>query len=536
MLKRVLIANRGEIARRIARTCRAMGVEYVTVYADADADAPYHEGAADRMHIGASPAAASYLNIESIVDAAVRAGCDAVHPGYGFLSESPAFATAVAEAGLVFVGPDAATIAAMGDKATARAVLADAGVPVLPGSADATESPARLAEDCRRIGYPVILKPVAGGGGKGMRVVADEADLPEAVAEAVRLGTAAFGDGRLLAERYVARPRHIEVQIFGDGRGNVVHLHERECSLQRRHQKIVEEAPAANLPDETRAALLDAAVRGARALRYVGAGTVEFILDVRGEFFFLEVNTRLQVEHPVTEEITGLDLVQWQLLVAAGEPLPMAQHEITTTGHAIECRVYAEDPSAGFRPAPGDALAVAWPAGVRVEAALDEPGPVPAFYDPMIAKLVAHGPDRATTLRRLRSAVVETAVVGLTTNLGFLGELLAEPRVAAGRLDTDLVDEFVAGAATPARAGVAAACAAAMSVPMATRPASPWLGGPTAADRAALDPDAPLGRIMLRHNGTEHEVRLAGRTRGAVLTDAGGRPAGPRARCRCGAA
>jgi acetyl-CoA/propionyl-CoA carboxylase biotin carboxyl carrier protein len=526
MFKRVLIANRGEIARRIARTCRAMGIEYVTVYSDADADAPHHEGAADQRHIGGSAATTSYLDIESIVDAAVQAGCDAVHPGYGFLSESPAFATAVTEAGLVFVGPDAATIAAMGDKATARTVLAEAGVPVLPGSARATESLARLAEDCRTIGYPVILKPVAGGGGKGMRVVHGESELLDAVGEAVRLGRANFGDGRLLAERYLVRPRHIEVQVFGDGHGNVVHLYERECSLQRRHQKVVEEAPAVRLPSDVRAALLDAAVRGARALRYVGAGTFEFVLDGAGEFYFLEVNTRLQVEHPVTEEITGLDLVEWQLRVAAGERLPLVQQEITTTGHAIECRVYAEDPAAGFRPAPGRALTVAWPDGVRVEAAFDESGLVTGFYDPMIAKLVAHGPDRAGALRRLCAAVREATIVGLTTNLGFLGELLAEPRVIAGRLDTHLVDEFVACPPPHDRTRIAAACAAAMSAPIAdqhvvARPGSPWLNGTTAADRVALDPDAPLGRVLLRHDSTEHEVRLTGRSPTTVRADVG---------------
>jgi propionyl-CoA carboxylase alpha chain/3-methylcrotonyl-CoA carboxylase alpha subunit len=518
MLKRLLIANRGEIARRIARTCRRLDIEYVTVYSDADASAPHLEGAVTSVRIGPAAAADSYLHIESIVDAALRTGCDAVHPGYGFLSENHLFASAVADAGLVFVGPDAATIAAMGDKATARAVMAEAGVPVLPGSGEATESADRLVADARRIGYPVILKPVAGGGGKGMQVVEDEAGMADAVAEAVRLGRSNFGDGRLLAERYVPRPRHIEVQVFGDIHGAVVHLFERECSLQRRHQKIIEEAPAAGLAPEVRTALLEAAVRGAEALGYVNAGTFEFILDTDGRFYFLEVNTRLQVEHPVTEEITGVDLVEWQLRVASGERLPLAQHEISATGHAVECRVYAEDPDAGFQPAPGRADVVQWPVGlpdVRVEAAFDTSAEVPAFYDPMIAKLIARGSDRVSTLRRLADATRTALVVGLTTNLGFLADLLQDTRVITGRVDTHLVDAFVAD--TPRRAGshaAAAACAAAMQVPprlsSVATPASPWTGTVGPLDRRVLDADAPLGRITLRHGGQEVEARLMG--------------------------
>ncbi|WP_030275272.1 biotin carboxylase N-terminal domain-containing protein [Streptomyces sp. NRRL B-24484] len=521
MLKRVLIANRGEIARRIARTCRRLGIEYVAVHSDADRSAAHLEGAVDTVRLGPGPAADSYLRIEALVDAALRTGCDAVHPGYGFLSESPAFAAAVAGAGLVLVGPDARMIAAMGDKATARALMADAGVPVLPGSEHATESPEQLAADAGRIGYPVILKPVAGGGGKGMQVVDRPDRLAEAVAAAVRLGRSSFGDGRLLAERYVARPRHIEVQVFGDTHGSVVHLFERECSLQRRHQKVVEEAPAAGLPAGVREALLAAAVRGAEALGYVNAGTFEFILDADDRFYFLEANTRLQVEHPVTEEITGVDLVEWQLRVAAGERLPLAQHEITATGHAVECRVYAEDPDEAFRPAPGRAAPVEWPTGVRVEAAFDREGEVSAFYDPMIAKLVAHGPDRVAALRTLTDALQDTAVVGLTTNLGFLGDLLRDRRVVAGRLDTHLVDEFLAETGRAERAWQAAACAAAMEVPaLAGAPASPWHGTAGALDRDALDPVAPLGRVVTRDARREWEARLTevrpGRVRGSV--------------------
>ncbi|MGW5718659.1 acetyl/propionyl/methylcrotonyl-CoA carboxylase subunit alpha [Amycolatopsis sp. NPDC003865] len=522
MPKRVLIANRGEIARRIARTCRRLDVGHVAVYSAADAQAAHLDGALETVLIG--PAAReSYLDIDAVIEAARRTDCDAVHPGYGFLSENPEFAARVAEAGLVYIGPDAATIEAMGDKARARELMAAAGVPVLPGSEHATESVERLRADAGRIGYPVILKPVAGGGGKGMRVVHDEAELPEAVAEAVRLGRAGFGDGRLLAERYVAAPRHIEVQVFGDRHGNVVHLFERECSLQRRHQKIVEEAPAPHLPPTTRRALLEAAVRGATALGYVGAGTFEFILDGAGRFFFLEVNTRLQVEHPVTEEITGLDLVEWQLRIADGEPIPLPQWQIRATGHAIECRVYAEDPAHGFRPAPGHAELVRWPRDVRVEAAFDDSGAVPGFYDPMVAKLVAAGPDRQAALTRLRTAIEETTLVGLTTNLGFLGELLAEPRVVEGRVDTHLVDGLTAVPAAHGRDAEALACAAAMAVPERTASASPWTGTIGAFDRAALDPDAPLGRLVLRLDGRDREARLLARDRAGLHVEADGR-------------
>ncbi|MGW5425456.1 acetyl/propionyl/methylcrotonyl-CoA carboxylase subunit alpha [Streptomyces sp. NPDC003943] len=527
MVKRLLIANRGEIARRIARTCRRLGIEYVAVHSEADGAAAHLEGAVEHVLIGPAPAADSYLRAEALVDAALRTGCDAVHPGYGFLSENAEFAAAVTDAGLVFVGPDAPTIAAMGDKSTAKRLMAEAGVPVLPGSADATESVDEIRAHAGRIGYPVILKPVAGGGGKGMQVIEREADLAPAVEAAVRLARANFGDGRLLIERYLRRPRHIEVQVFGDTHGDVVHLFERECSLQRRHQKIVEEAPAANLPAAVREALLASAVRGARAIGYVNAGTFEFILDGTGEFFFLEVNTRLQVEHPVTEAITGLDLVEWQLRVAAGERLPLSQPEITASGHAVEVRVYAEDPDADFRPAPGRALAAVWPTGVRVDAAFDDTGDVPVFYDPMIAKLVAHGPARPAALARLLHAVRSTAVLGLTTNLGFLADLLRDPRVSAGLVDTHLVDEFTERATEHRRdlEPLAAACAAAMSLP--ARPAgavgdSPWTGSAGALDRRLLDPHAPLGRVACRVGGRPLEASLLSRRQDTLTVSVAG--------------
>ncbi|MFF9770984.1 biotin carboxylase N-terminal domain-containing protein [Streptomyces sp. NPDC014636] len=527
MVKRLLIANRGEIARRIARTCRRLGIEYVAVHSEADRAAAHLEGAFEQVLLGPSPAADSYLRVDALVDAALRTGCDAVHPGYGFLSENPRFAAAVAEAGLVFVGPGADTISAMGDKATAKRLMAEAGVPVLPGSVDATESADEIRAHAARTGYPVILKPVAGGGGKGMRVIEREDDLAAAVEAAVRLARANFGDGRLLVERYLRRPRHIEVQVFGDAHGNVLHLFERECSLQRRHQKIVEEAPAVNLPADVRQALLSAAVRGARAIGYVNAGTFEFVLDRTGEFFFLEVNTRLQVEHPVTEAITGLDLVEWQLRVAAGEELPLSQDEITSSGHAVEVRVYAEDPDAEFRPAPGRILDARWPTGLRVDAAFDTTGDVPVFYDPMIAKLVAHGPARPAALARLRHAVRDTAVLGLTTNLGFLADLLDDTRVSAGLLDTHLVDEFTARAAEQPRdlEPLAAACAAAMALPARPPGAtaeSPWSGSLGALDRELLDPRAPLGRVACRVGSRPLEAALLSRRAGALTVAVAG--------------
>jgi propionyl-CoA carboxylase alpha chain/3-methylcrotonyl-CoA carboxylase alpha subunit len=510
MLRRVLIANRGEIARRIARTCERLGVDWVGVYSDADRAADHLRGAAATVAIGPGPATASYLRAEAMVAAALSTGCDAVHPGYGFLSENPTFARMVAEAGLIFVGPDADTIAAMGDKATAKRLMQAAGVPVVPGSVEAVEDPDILARLAKICGYPLILKPVAGGGGKGMQVVDRPDDLASAVQAAIRVGRAAFGDGRLLVERYIQRPRHVEVQVFGDRHGNVVHLFERECSLQRRHQKIVEEAPAPHLAPATRNALLEAAVQGARAIDYVGAGTFEFILGSDEAFHFLEVNTRLQVEHPVTEAITGLDLVEWQLRVAAGEALPLAQSAIQTNGHAIECRVYAEDPDRDFQPAPGRAIAVRWPDDLRVDAAFDTTGDVPPFYDPMVAKLVAHAPTRTEAIERLRRGIDRTRTLGLTTNLAFVTTLLSDPNVVAGRVDTGLVDRLAAALRVPDHEAAACACAAALVWRRATAQwaGSPWAGAVGPVDRTWLDQAAPLGRVGIVLEGTRREVRL----------------------------
>jgi acetyl-CoA/propionyl-CoA carboxylase, biotin carboxylase, biotin carboxyl carrier protein len=510
MFKRILIANRGEIARRIARTCQRLEIEYVSVYSTADRNAAHLDGAVDTQLIGEAPASSSYLNGEAIIAAALRSGCEAIHPGYGFLSENADFASAVTQAGLVFIGPDAHTIETMGNKATAKQILARANVPVVPGSKEATESHGLIRETCQEIGYPVILKPVAGGGGKGMQVVAQDAELDAAIDAAIRIGKANFGDGRLLVERYIATPRHLEVQIFGDSHGNTVHLFERECSLQRRHQKIIEEAPASNLPADVRARLLAAAVRGAQAIGYVNAGTFEFILAPDDQFYFLEVNTRLQVEHPVTESITELDLVEWQLRVASGEALPLQQDAIQSSGHAIEFRVYAEDPDQGFCPMPGEALLVKWPVSCRVDAAFDGQGQVPSFYDPMVAKLIAYGTNRPDSLRRLLAAIDETTVLGLTTNLGFARRLLQDPRVQTGHVDTHLVDDFIRHAGALPAADLAAACAAFVDRTEAAgqEVSSPWAGSIGPLDRAMLDPEAPLGRLSYQSQDRALQVGL----------------------------
>ena len=510
MFKRILIANRGEIARRIARTCRRLDVEYVSVYSTADRNAAHLAGAVDTQLIGDAPASSSYLNAQALIAAALRTGCEAIHPGYGFLSENADFVAAVARAGLVFIGPDAHTIDSMGNKATAKKLLAHADVPVVPGSSEATESHGLIREACEAVGYPVILKPVAGGGGKGMQVVTQDSELDAAIDAAIRIGKANFGDGRLLVERYIATPRHLEVQIFGDSHGNVVHLFERECSLQRRHQKIIEEAPATNLPADVRARLLAAAVRGAQAIGYVNAGTFEFILAPDDQFYFLEVNTRLQVEHPVTEAITGLDLVEWQLRVAAGEALPLQQDAIGFSGHAIECRVYAEDPDQNFCPMPGEALLVQWPDSCRVDAAFDGRGQVPSFYDPMVAKLIAYGTDRPDSLWRLSAAIEQTTLLGLTSNLGFAQRLLQDPRVRAGQVDTHLVDDFIARTVPLPALDLAAACAAFVdSADVAGQDVrSPWAGSIGPLDRIALDPEAPLGRLSYRFQNQALQVGL----------------------------
>ncbi|MYV64325.1 ATP-grasp domain-containing protein [Streptomyces sp. SID4931] len=449
MFDTVLVANRGEIAVRVIRTLREQGVRSVAVFSDADADARHVREADTAVRIGPPPAAESYLNVPALLDAARRTGAQAVHPGYGFLAENAEFAQACADAGLVFIGPPAAAIALMGDKIRAKETVAAYGVPVVPGSSGSGLTDAQLEEAAREIGTPVLLKPSAGGGGKGMRLVRDAAVLGEEIAAARREARASFGDDTLLVERWIDRPRHIEIQVLADAHGNVIHLGERECSLQRRHQKIIEEAPSVLLDEATRAAMGEAAVQAARSCGYVGAGTVEFIVPGNdpSSYYFMEMNTRLQVEHPVTELITGLDLVEWQLRVAAGEQLPYAQKDITLTGWAIEARVCAEDPSRGFLPSGGTVLALREPqgGGVRTDSGLSEGVPVGSLYDPMLSKVIAYGPDRATAIRKLRAALADTVILGVPTNAGFLRRLLAHPDVVAGTLDTGLVEREAEG-------------------------------------------------------------------------------------------
>ncbi|MFG1876705.1 biotin carboxylase N-terminal domain-containing protein [Sphaerisporangium sp. NPDC049003] len=438
MFDTVLVANRGEIALRVIRTLRRLGVRSVAVYSDADAGARHVREADTAVRL-----ASGYLDIDQVIAAAKLSGARAVHPGYGFLAENTAFARRCAEEDLVFVGPPPEAVEAMGDKIRAKATVAAAGVPVVPGGAEPSDD---LVEAAGRIGYPVLIKPSAGGGGKGMLVVRSPEEMPQAIESARRTAAAAFGDSTLLVERFVADPRHIEIQVLADAHGNVVHLGERECSLQRRHQKIIEEAPSPLLDERIRQSMGADAVRAARSVGYVGAGTVEFIVsgDQPGHpGYFIEMNTRLQVEHPVTELVTGLDLVELQLRVAAGEPLPLTQDDVRLRGHAVEARVYAEDPSRDFLPTGGRVLALAEPEGdegVRVDSGLQTGTVVGSDYDPMLSKVIAWGPDRESALRRLDAALRATTVLGVTTNIAFLRALLADPDVAAGNLGTGLID------------------------------------------------------------------------------------------------
>lgn len=440
----VLVANRGEIAVRVMRSLRNMGIRSVAVFSDADAGARHVAEADVAVHIGPSAARESYLNIDAVVAAAQRSGAQAVHPGYGFLSENAQFAAALLEAGIVFIGPPVGAIQTMGDKIAAKAAVSAFGVPVVPGVSRPGLSDDDLVAGAEEVGFPVLVKPSAGGGGKGMRVVHEPAELPTALASARREAAAAFGDDTLFLERFVLNPRHIEVQVLADGFGNVVHLGERECSLQRRHQKVVEEAPSPLLDEPTRARIGAAACDTARSVDYTGAGTVEFIVsaDRPDEFFFMEMNTRLQVEHPVTEMVTGIDLVEQQVRIAAGEKLSIAQDDIVMTGHAIEARVYAEDAGRGFLPTGGRVLDLAEPEGpgVRVDSGLTAGSVIGSDYDPMLSKVVAHAADRPAALRALDRALADTAVLGVTTNIEFLRFLLADPDVTAGRLDTGLID------------------------------------------------------------------------------------------------
>ncbi|MCK8642537.1 acetyl-CoA carboxylase biotin carboxylase subunit [Mycobacterium colombiense] len=448
MFETVLVANRGEIAVRVIRTLRRLGIRSVAVYSDPDESARHVLEADEAVRLGPAAARESYLNIDKVVGAAVRTGSQAIHPGYGFLSENADFASACERAGVVFLGPPAQAIKVMGDKITAKNAVAAFDVPVVPGVAKPGLSDDELVAAADEVGYPVLIKPSAGGGGKGMRLVEEPGRLREALVGARREAASSFGDDTLFLERFVLRPRHIEVQVLADTHGNIVHLGERECSLQRRHQKVIEEAPSPLLDEATRARIGAAACNTARSVDYVGAGTVEFIVsaDRPDEFFFMEMNTRLQVEHPVTEAVTGLDLVEWQLRVAAGEKLGFAQDDIELRGHAIEARVYAEDPARGFLPTGGRVLQVSEPSGdgVRVDSSLLAGTVVGSDYDPMLSKVIAHGGDRAEALAKLDRALGRTAILGVVTNIEFLRFLLADERVQAGDLDTALLDERLA--------------------------------------------------------------------------------------------
>ena len=446
VFRKILIANRGEIACRVIRTARRLGVATVAVYSEADRNAMHVNLADEAWPIGPSPARESYLNIAAILDAARNSGADAVHPGYGFLSENADFADACAAAGLVFIGPPALAMRAMGSKAAAKALMQRHGVPLVPGYHGEEQEPPRLVDEAERIGFPVLIKASAGGGGRGMRVVGSTAEFASALAGAKREAAAAFGDDRVLIEKYLQRPRHIEIQIFADRHGNTIHLFERDCSIQRRHQKVLEEAPAPGLDAEQRCAMGKAAVAAAGAVGYVGAGTVEFITEA-GAFYFIEMNTRLQVEHPVTEAVTGLDLVELQLRVAAGEGLPVRQQDLVLRGHAIEARLYAEDPERGFLPQTGTLHGLRFPPPeiARVDTGVRQGDTVTPFYDPMIAKIIAWGEDRSAAVNRLRRALADTAISGVVTNLGFLSRVAANAEFAAAEVDTGFIERHRVG-------------------------------------------------------------------------------------------
>ena len=442
-MRKVLIANRGEIARRVLRACRRLGLATVAVYSEADTNAPHVRDADEAIMLGPPPARETYLDIERLLHAARRSDADAIHPGYGFLSENWQFAEAVTRAGLTFIGPPAEAVRAMGDKTQARRLMAAAGVPTVAGTPGPIGDVAEAEALGARAGFPLVLKAAGGGGGIGMVRVDKASDLTSAFASATRRAQSAFGNAAVYVERYLERPRHVEVQVFADTRGAVVHLHERECSIQRRHQKLIEESPAPNLPPPTKRGLVEAAVAGARAIDYVNAGTMEFLVDEAGGYYFLEMNTRIQVEHPVTEEVTGLDLVVEQLRVAAGEPLSWRQEDIVQRGAAIEVRVYAEDPDKNFLPSPGTITRLVMPAGegTRVESGVEQGSVVSVHYDPLLFKLITRGASRDEALARMRDALAATVVEGVKTTIPFLRKALEHPDVRRGALHTQMVDQ-----------------------------------------------------------------------------------------------
>jgi 3-methylcrotonyl-CoA carboxylase alpha subunit len=512
MFRKLLIANRGEIACRVISAARDLGVRTVAVYSDADRDARHVALADEARRIGPAEARASYLDMDAILTAARDTGAEAIHPGYGFLSENEDFAAACAKAGIVFIGPAPEAIAAMGDKSASKRLMEKAGVPLVPGYHGENQEPAFLAKEAAKIGYPVLIKASAGGGGKGMKVAADAKGFAAALESAKREAKGAFGDDRVLIEKYLDRPRHIEIQVFGDTQGNVLYLFERDCSVQRRHQKVLEEAPAPGMTAERRRQMGEAAVAAAKSIKYTGAGTVEFIASQDGTFYFMEMNTRLQVEHPVTEMVTGLDLVKWQLAVAAGEPLPLKQGELALRGHAIEARIYAENPAKNFLPATGTLRHLRTPrciefrpdgGRVRVDSGVRQGDVITPWYDPMIAKLVAWGEDRATALARLRAALAEYEIVGLTTNVAFLGRVAASKAFTQADLDTGLIernrDELFPAASPASDEDLAAAAVAELLAEEAQA---------AAQARASNDPHSPWNRVdgWRLNLGSHHEL------------------------------
>jgi acetyl-CoA/propionyl-CoA carboxylase biotin carboxyl carrier protein len=534
MFDTVLVANRGEIAVRVLRTLRAMGIRSVAVYSEADAGALHTRLADVAVPIGPAPAAQSYLSIERVLEAAALTGAEAIHPGYGFLSENADFARACEKAGVVFIGPPVTAIEAMGDKIRAKQTVKAAGVPVVPGRSEPGMDDAAVAAAAVTVGFPVLLKPSAGGGGKGMRVVRSEDELMDAIAAARREARGSFGDDTLLVERYVGNSRHIEVQVLGDAHGTVVHLGERECSLQRRHQKVIEEAPSPLLDTASRASMGRAAADAARAVGYTGAGTVEFIVDADKprDFFFLEMNTRLQVEHPVTEAITGLDLVEMQVRIAAGERLPIEQSDVSLDGHAMEARVYAEDPSRGFLPQAGTVLGLVEPSGpgIRVDSGLAVGSVVGTDYDPMLAKVIAWGPDRDTARARLVGALGHTAVLGVATNVPFLRALLTDPDVVAGTLDTGLIDRRGADLTLPEPPPPHVHAAAALGLLIEAEPDGPVVDRWAVPDGWRLGEPAWTVRRLQASGGEPVTVRVRGRSSSAEVAVGDGEPLPARAR------
>ncbi len=527
MFGKILIANRGEIACRVARTARRLGVRTVAVFSDADRDSLHVRSCDEAVHIGPASALESYLNTKAMLEAARRTGAEAIHPGYGFLSENADFAEACAATGITFIGPTPAAIRAMGSKSAAKALMQRAGVPLVPGYHGDDQKTELLAHEAARIGYPVLIKASAGGGGKGMRIVRNAAEFAAQLESCQREARASFGDARVLIERYLERPRHIEMQVFGDTHGNCIHLFERDCSVQRRHQKVLEEAPAPGMTAERRSRMGEAAVAAARAVGYVGAGTIEFIVAPDGTFYFMEMNTRLQVEHPVTEYVTGLDLVEWQLRVAAGEPLPLTQSQLAIRGHAIEARIYAEDPARGFLPSIGTLEYLTTPApseSVRIDTGVLESDEISPHYDPMIAKLIVHGPTRDAARTLLRQALADFRVVGVANNVDFLARLVDTRAFASADLDTALIErERAALFATTAPDDlswiIAALAVAERDRRRATELAEArgWRGSPWGTSHGWRANAAATRTVMLRSGEVVRTVVLVGDTTGAFV-------------------